>query len=96
MPKVNLNYRSPKNAPPIDWLWAAVLERKVVLGYDLKLMARIAGVHYDTMRRYIRKSPWEWSPDARARVCKAFGISTKITVGRYDTPDEMKGRRERA
>lgn len=95
MPKTKFDkYANP--APPVDWLWACILERKAVFGYDLKQMAKIAGVHYDTMRRYIRKSPWEWSPDARARVCKAFGISTKITVGRYDTPDEMKGRRERA
>lgn len=87
MPKVNLNYRSTKNAPPIDWLWAAVLERKVVLGYDLKLMARIAGVSYETMRQYIRKSPWDWDDGARDRICKEFCIVPQRTVT-YAPPQE--------
>ena len=80
MPKVKLNYRVPKNAPPIDWLWAAVLERKVVLGYDLRQMARIAGVSYDTMRQYIRKSPWDWDDGARNNICKEFCIVPQRTV----------------
>lgn len=80
MPRVNLNYRSAKNAPPIDWLWAAVLERKMVLGYDLKQMAAVAGVDYNTMRHYIRKTPWEWANSARENICKAFGIVPQRTV----------------
>lgn len=87
MPRVNLNYHSPKNAPPIDWLWAAVLERKVVLGYDLRLMARIAGVSYETMRQYIRKSPWDWDDEARDRICKEFCIVPQRTVT-YAPPQE--------
>ena len=80
MPKIKMNYRSAKNAPPIDWLWAAVLERKMVLGFDLKMMAKVAGVDYDTMRHYIRKSPWEWGDKARASICVAFGIVPTRTV----------------
>ena len=80
MPKVRLNYRSAKNAPPIDWLWAAVLERKVVLGYDLQRMALVADVDYDTMRHYIRKSPWNWNDKARENICKEFGIVPQRTV----------------
>ena len=80
MPKVKLNYRRAKDAPPIDWLWAAVLERKVVLGYDLRMMARIAGVTYDTMRGYIRRSPWEWDSTARENICKEFCIVPTRTV----------------
>ena len=80
-----------RDAPPIDWLWAAVLERKMVLGYDLKQMAEVAGISYDTMRKWILKSPWEWSADARTRVCQAFGIKPIQTV--QPAPDETWGLR---
>ena len=93
MPKIKPSYCSKK--PPIDWLWAAVLERKIVFGYDLKMMAKAGGVSYDTMRRYIRVSPWEWSASVRKRICDEFGISTKVSVGLADMPEQNKARRER-
>ena len=80
-----------QDAPPIDWLWAAILERKMVLRIDLKQMAEIAGVSYDTMRHWIQKSPWEWTADARTRVCKEFGLRPIQTV--QPAPDEMWGLR---
>ena len=75
MPKTNLARYSPQKAPPVDWLWAAVLERKKVYGYDLKTMAKIAGISYELMRRYFIKSPWDWPRDVRERICKEFGIN---------------------
>lgn len=95
MPKVKLSRYAEKEVPPIDWLWAAVLERKTVLGYDLKQMAKVADVGYDMMRQYIRMSPWDWSPRVRKNICKEFGISTKVSVGRTELPDEAKYRRTR-
>lgn len=86
MPKVKLFRFSAKDAPPIDWLWAAVLERKTVLGYDLKRLSEVAGVTYDTMRRYIRQSPWTWTPEARARVCAEFGIKPQVSVAMAEAP----------
>lgn len=74
MPRVKLAKYAKKTAPPIDWLWAAVLERKMVLGYDLKTMADVAHIHYELMRRYINKSPWEWPDQVRDDICKEFGI----------------------
>ena len=68
------------SAPPIDWLLAAVLERKLVLGYDAKRLADIAGVSYETMCRNLRISPWRWSPRTRTRVCQTLGIRLKQTV----------------
>lgn len=79
MPKLR-NTSTRRQAPPIDWLWAAVLERKMRYGYDLKQMAEIAGVTYETMRRYINQSPWEWSADARTKVCEAFDLKPIQTV----------------
>ena len=78
MPKVNRRY-SPYKAPPIDWLWAAVLERTKVYGYDLKTMAQIAGVEYGHMRQLWRVSPWEWKKDVRDRVCHHFGINISVS-----------------
>ena len=51
MPKINYIKQAQRKPPEIDWLWAAVLERKMVYGHDLKTLAGIAGVSYDTMRR---------------------------------------------
>jgi hypothetical protein len=72
--------RSVKAAPPIDWMWAAILERKTVLGYDLKEMAKLANVPYDTMRRYIRMNPAEWKRSAREKVLKGFGIKVQTSI----------------
>lgn len=84
MPKTKLEDALRADPPPIDWLHAAILERKVVLGYDLKKMSKVAGVCYDTMRRYIRQSPWTWEADARARILREFGLKTQVSV----TPEE--------
>ena len=80
MPRTKLADRFVQKAPPVDWLWAAVLERKTVLGYDLKLMARVAGVTYETMRRYIRQSPWTWEESARAAILKEFGLKAEVNI----------------
>lgn len=76
MPKVRkLGKAEP---PPIDWLWAAMLERRMVLGITVKDMAKIAGVSYGTMRNHASKSPWEWSRSMRERMCKEFGITIEV------------------
>ena len=79
MPKLKKKFADTKTAPPIDWLHAAILERKVVYGIDLKEMADIAGVDYGTMRHLINKSPWLWKWETRERVCKRFGIELTYT-----------------
>ena len=74
MPKVKLAEYARKKAPPVDWLWAAVLERKMVMRMDLKTMAKLAGVPYERMRKLIGVTPWDWPKDAREKVCDAFGL----------------------
>ena len=73
MPKVK-----KKEPPPIDWLWAVVLERKAASGMTLKEMADLAGVSYPTMRNYSLKSPWDWPRPMRERLCKSFGININV------------------
>lgn len=78
MPKRVKKFQTAK-APPIDWLWAAVLERQRVYGMTLEEMAVVAGITYPQMRRYIAMSPWDWSRTARERICEKFGIAINIS-----------------
>ena len=75
MPRTRLTakYCEPK-WPPIDWLRAAILERQAVLGYDLKKLAAVGGVSYDSMRSWIRRSPWDWPASLRDKICRELGV----------------------
>lgn len=78
MPKTRLDAFHKSADPPIDWLHAAVLERKAVKGLSLKQMAKIAGISYDAMRQYIRVSPWNWPFVVRKNVCNGLGLTFMI------------------
>ena len=60
--------------PPIDWLWAATLERRAALKVSIKDLAKLCNVSYGTMRNYCAESPWEWPRCTREKACKALGI----------------------
>lgn len=77
MPTMKKKFQTAE-APPIDWLWAAVLERQRVYGLSLEEMAKIAGVSYPVMRRYVNQSPWSWSRNARDKICSKFGININV------------------
>lgn len=79
-----------KQAPSIDWLWAAILERKMVYQYDLHAMSEVAGVSYPVMRRLIRVSPWYWPLHARESVCAAFGLKVDLGPGNISLEGERK------
>ena len=89
VPKVNLSRYSQSKAPPIDWLWAAILERMKVRGYDLKRMAEIAGVSYEYMRRLINQPTNTWPYGALSNICTEFGIALVPTVDSSTPPKEM-------
>ena len=76
MPKVILNKEAP---PPIDWLWAASLERRIQLGMSIKELSKRVGVSYGTMRNYAMHSPWAWPKRIRDKACKELGISVTET-----------------
>ena len=69
------------NAPPVDWLWACVLERQRTYGLTLEEMAGIAGVGYASMRQIMCESPWNWKREVRERVCEYFGINISVVPG---------------
>ena len=90
MPKTKLGEKYSPKPPKIDWLWAAVLERKMVMRYDLKDMAAIAGVNYNAMRHLITKSPWDWPNDIRNKVVDKLGIKIVQSVdGAPDMEDTL-------
>lgn len=78
MPKTKLDKFSKREDQPIDWLWAAVLERKMVKNYDLKTLAKLVGISYEYMRLLIRKSPWDWPCAIRVNVCNALGLKIEL------------------
>ena len=74
MPKTLLGEKYAKKPPQIDWLWAAILERKMRYKMNNKELAEEIGVSYETMCKTIVKPTREWSPDVLEAVCKRFGI----------------------
>lgn len=88
MPKVNKR-RLPQDEP-IDWLWAAYLERMKSCGITLQDMAKIAGVEYGTMRRYNTYSPWGWPRAVRERVCEALAITISYAPEQNGNTIEVK------
>ncbi len=80
MPRTRFDEFHKSKDPPIDWLWAAILERKTVRGYDLKHMAQIAGVGYEYMRKLINRPPCEWPHGSLQSICKEFGIKMVPSV----------------
>lgn len=90
MPKTKLDKFSKREDPPIDWLWAAVLERKMVKRVDLKTMAKTVGVSYPYMRRLIVQSPWDWPTDVRKAVCGELGIHLDFTPETIKTCEEAR------
>lgn len=78
MSKTKLDKFSKHEDPPIDWLWAAVLERKMVKNLDLRELAEMVGISYEYMRLLIRKSPWEWPYAVRVKICEALGLNIEL------------------
>lgn len=79
MPKTKLAEKySALKAPPIDWLWAAVLERRAQLGMSTKDLADRVGIRYDTLRYYVKKSPWDWPRHLREKVCSILGLKVML------------------
>ena len=81
--------------PPIDWLLAAILERKHTLKLDWRDIAFSCGVSYNSMRLLVsRKPPEEWPKDVRDKVCDYLGINVRRTVmGVEDVAELHSGRK---
>ena len=88
MPRTKLGDAFAQKPPPIDWLWAAVLERMKVKKVNLKDLAKVAGCSYESMRRYINITPWNWPYTIRNSVCKELGLEIALTPSGFDLRGE--------
>lgn len=67
--------------PPIDWLKAAILERKSVMKLGWEDIADYAGVTCDVIRALASKKHTEdWPANIRKRVCSKLGIEAKLVI----------------
>lgn len=83
MPRSCIKQKKPQY-PPIDWLLAAILERKHALKVNWQDVAHAAGISYDAMRWYVSQlPPEEWSKEVREKVCAFLGIEVKLVVSGY-------------
>jgi hypothetical protein len=51
----------------------------MALHLSRKDLADMAGVSYETMRRYITTSPWNWPRNIRENLCKRLGVNITVT-----------------
>ena len=79
--------------PEIDWLMAAILERKRVMRLEWKDIAlKAGGISGDSLRQLAsKKAPEEWPKDVRVRVCKVLGIDVKMIV--IGSPEDRRNDR---
>lgn len=67
--------------PQIDWLLAAILERKLKEKKDYSYLASKAHCTPDALRRMVStKHTDDWNPEIRRSVCRALGISQKTMI----------------
>lgn len=82
MPKTR--HDQPKY-PPVDWMLAAVLERKHVLKLDWSDLAAAAGIPNESMRKLAStKVPADWPLDVRKAVFRRLGITVRMTISDAD------------
>ena len=79
MPRTKLD--KPKY-PPIDWLMAAILERKKVMGLEWGDIAdMVGGISAEYLRKLASsKPPMKWPDDIRNKVCRKLGINIRMVV----------------
>lgn len=79
MPRTKLAEAFAPKDPPVNWLWAIILERMKVKHYTVQKLASAAGCSYDSMRHYINADPWSWPYKVRESVCEVLGVNIIIT-----------------
>ena len=79
MPRTKLD---ALNEPKIDWPIAALLQRKLVLGFHWQDVADRAGMSSDTLRKMVSdKRSEEWPVYILKKVLKAVGLDYRIYLG---------------
>lgn len=67
--------------PPVDWMLAAILERKQIMGLNWSDLADVAHISPETMRSLAtKKKPEEWPTEVRRAVMRKLGLSAKLVI----------------
>lgn len=74
----------------IDWIKAAILERKLAKKLEWADIAAKAHCDSDYLRALMSRKPTDdWNPEIRRAVCRALGISVK-TILTVATDNEVE------
>lgn len=69
------------NDPPIDWVLAAILERKLKRHMSYEELAKGTNISPEYLRKLVTsKHTNDWSPDIRNSVCRQLRIGIKSTL----------------
>ena len=81
--------KSVLDAPPrIDWVKAAILERKMAKKLEWADIAVKAKVSPDVLRKMVSgRHTDDWNPEVRRAVCRALGISVKTVLSASSDSD---------
>lgn len=75
MPKLRTN--RPKN-PPVDWLKAAILERRVSMSVPNEVLCKAAMISEPYLRKLLtQKHTRDWPYDIKECICKELGITIR-------------------
>lgn len=88
MPRTKLGDAFAPKDPPVNWLWAIILERMKVKHYTVRELAAAADCSYDCMRHYINCDPWKWPYKVRESVCKVLGVKIEFTPKGFELEEE--------
>lgn len=83
MPKIEPKY------PPINYLRAAIYDRKRELHLSWEALGRAVGTSGDALKHLMHNhpDPWDWPKYTRDKVCRVLGIQTNCyVVGSPDDP----------
>jgi len=84
MPRTKLDVE-----PSIDWPIAALLWRKMVLGFSWADVADKAGMNGDTLRKLVSDKPSEeWPVYVLRKALKAVDLNYKVYLGMLQDGDD--------
>ena len=68
--------------PEINWLRAAIIDRKNSLNFTWDELGDAVGMSGDNLKHLMRNrpDPWEWNKTTREKVCRVLGIEIRQFV----------------
>lgn len=76
--------------PEINWLRAAIIDRKNSLHLSWDEIGEAVGTTGDSLKHlmYNKPNPWDWSSYTRSKVCRVLGIEVRqFVIGSPEDPN---------